>query len=1511
MTKTFTRRFLGLLGIAAVSASVTAQKAEAAGPAGFDTRGSKLPPNVLMLVDNSGSMSRMPDSSLPCAAPPCTTSTKNRWQSVVDVLGGPLTGALSVSLDRSQAAFKGLYGSSVYDASYGIPHFLYGSPTSVSKMCTYLPASGTSANLFEFDFVAGAKGSACTPAQSGYDGSSGFFAALTNKARIGMMMFDSDPVASNNEAGLWSYAPLGEGAVSYPGCSNNVLEVGARSTSAPQWEGQLVPFPPVESATTTSATNLDTLRTVLRASRPFGATPIAGMLTDAKGYLATTGNCHDQVVVLLTDGAPNLDGRPACAGYVPVPDASAPDGGAQAAGYGCPYKRPEEIAAELQSAGVTTYVVGFSVTGNASGTGQLPNNGGGTFSSTCDGWYKDPSGPGTPAAMKAKCDALDAKTGYWAAHAASPDPNFDLGSACCSLNRIAVAGGTTAAKFADNAADMANVIQQLQERILAGADSRAVPVTSPRTAAGQSIYGTAYVTGGGTGVARGDIQRIGGYTCDGTTSTPTTITPTTERSIGTRLGLQARLRDRDFFTVRTSTRSATSSGLRDASISIQPANYKYLKFNTVTSTFVPDVTVPLASPLNTKPMAVLLPEFNDCTTSWPGAEAPQHGSRYCSFATYAHAYTDTPKLFMSGSQSKEFLDYHDLDLRGGRKSPSGMLLGGVDYSQPDYFTPPGGGALQYIPGMRSYNGLDQAMMSFLMAIPNTVAEYQGGITGNSNSYPQCADDASNAAKVAQGELDCAAVNKGNCSRLNGTAMTCTGFYPPASPLSSCGSGGDTGEHQCPFNNSQYRCPVGSPTCNALGPIGNAVPVIVGPPNEYLPDESYQAWIKTLARNPRDVSKPMPSIMYVQEGGLLHAFDTTTNVDHVELWAFIPPAMQSSLGSLFHSMAYPLLDTTPIVRDVPMYIQESEVGFASLGNLGSLSQRWRRVLVSGLGNQSLLSAHSGYSTTPRGYYAVDVTHPMILDDTEKKKSPSDLQDLAKVGGPKFLWQLTDVPWNKLAKSKEELATAPPSALSANAHPLLIPNDLYSDYQKAVAPDPNVNKGGGERGTLFGAVTGTPAVTTVAYRDSASVNYANQVAVAILPGGTDGEGARGSAGTYRVCSARQTHDVLGTDPVSHDQTVGTPYALHASHLCWGPRCYTTFGATDSTYTAGCNEVVKGRYVVIARMDTGEVIRVFGRKNDFKDGTWGATASTNYINPTQEQIDSRTVIDTPFDAPMTGTPAVYPMNTGAVATKFFMSDAEGVIWRFDISSNDPSNWRADIFFDTRNPSTISTPEDWRQVEVPIEMSRNDDGELVLFVATGEQKKLTDALSTNYVYSLTETVNGRVGSAKVNHLHELPIGRRVVGPMIVNDSTLFYSLFRANGDGLTCPADSNSLLCIRHYKDAHATPKWGGALPDPMPITGLPLSSYQACLDMGAPVLSGVALASRPSCTVPAVDDIYGALPPSPTGASQPGMSLVWTTGIKLSGDVPEVKLGSTSVTQSAAARRTILDSWVAILE
>ncbi len=219
-----------------------------------------------------------------------------------------------------------------------------------------------------------------------------------------------------------------------------------------------------------------------------------------------------------------------------------------------------------------------------------------------------------------------------------------------------------------------------------------------------------------------------------------------------------------------------------------------------------------------------------------------------------------------------------------------------------------------------------------------------------------------------------------------------------------------------------------------------------------------------------------------------------------------------------------------------------------------------------------------------------------------------------------------------------------------------------------------------------------------------------------------------------------------------TAGQTFTPRASVRCWG----ATGASTDA---------VVGRSLSIVRLETGEIIKTFARKADFTP-------------PAHPLLTSSRVIDTPFDSPMTGTPIVYPNEVGSIAQKIFITDADGTIWKIDVTALDPGAWTAEMFFDTSNTTVDSTSGAWNNgqpIEVPPVAALDPQGNVVLSVATGDQETYTPS-GTNYIYSLTEKVQGTTPALRsfVNWYLPLVNGERVSGPMSVFSSVLYLATFK-----------------------------------------------------------------------------------------------------------------------------------------
>ncbi|MCS6797989.1 MAG: PilC/PilY family type IV pilus protein [Myxococcota bacterium] len=314
-----------------LSTATAAVGGAAAAPASAQPDVRNIRPHMLLLVDTSGSMERMPSCVCATAAcneclPVCNAPRfdRNRWAIVLEALTGSWSSFSCTRMDRFAAAFSG-----AYDFRYYLPHFRH----------------------------PGATGQA----------SDGILDVYVDRVRFGLMTFDgigtlrtADALvpaaswtpafraASDGVEGMYSYG--GPRPFSLPGCPTPyMLDNGARGP----WTGAGVPPPEalgnlvsVGRDTTDHRVINQEIQQALLGLRPYGATPIAGMLDDLRFYLnnhpdvvpGASGDpyaeCRDRYALLLTDGLPNADMREA-----PY-NCGSP-------GASCPYARAEDIAADL------------------------------------------------------------------------------------------------------------------------------------------------------------------------------------------------------------------------------------------------------------------------------------------------------------------------------------------------------------------------------------------------------------------------------------------------------------------------------------------------------------------------------------------------------------------------------------------------------------------------------------------------------------------------------------------------------------------------------------------------------------------------------------------------------------------------------------------------------------------------------------------------------------------------------------------------------------------------------------------------------------------------------------------------------------------------------------------------------------------------------------------------------------------------------------------------------------
>jgi type IV pilus assembly protein PilY1 len=450
------------------------------------------------------------------------------------------------------------------------------------------------------------------------------------------------------------------------------------------------------------------------------------------------------------------------------------------------------------------------------------------------------------------------------------------------------------------------------------------------------------------------------------------------------------------------------------------------------------------------------------------------------------------------------------------------------------------------------------------------------------------------------------------------------------------------------------------------------------------------------------------------------------------------------------------------------------------------------------------------------------------------------------------------------------------------------DQLEDYTSTTTKGPRflwqltTDEAGGVK--LFGKGGGPPLITTL-YFDFGS--GAREIPVAVLPGG---RGNVDNPGSQCPATART---FTGIDP---------------SFPARGKvRCYT--GADN----------VAARSLTIVRLDTGEIVRTFRQ------------AATEIVLPNstaQAKLRAR-VIAAPLDSPITGQPVAFPSEVGAVADRVFVGDQDGRIWKVNLSSTNPSNWSMSLFFDAypasygSDPNFPNTYDSGQPVLLPPTVSVDVNGDVTLNVATGDQDTLgASAGMKNFVWSLTEKTNSSrtYTNSKANWFLPLTGGERVVGPMALFNSALYFASYSPPGAAASVCSNGSSKVWGMHY--VLPTTGLGGVelltqggraqLPGSSGVVQF-LTAALATGDAGATIF-GVTVAQQPTCSTASSQtdsDFLGSGSHTTLSNVNPGkFQLVMHTGsggTQVDGGTSRVA----TIPLSEPVSGSRIDSWAALVE
>gem|GEM_PF-5982860 len=213
---------------------------------------------------------------------------------------------------------------------------------------------------------------------------------------------------------------------------------------------------------------------------------------------------------------------------------------------------------------------------------------------------------------------------------------------------------------------------------------------------------------------------------------------------------------------------------------------------------------------------------------------------------------------------------------------------------------------------------------------------------------------------------------------------------------------------------------------------------------------------------------------------------------------------------------------------------------------------------------------------------------------------------------------------------------------------------------------------------------------------------------------------------------------------------------------------------------------RVVYIVALENGELIRKFTLADIDLTGATTSMADTSKIGYHITE------------------PACFNAAPGQLATRCYLGDSRGMMWRLDLSDIDPDKWKLQFFHDAYSgndtKSAFTLPLDSKN-RVPIltrpSLATRRGGQLVVVYGTGNLDDQPSATRRHLVYSLTETFKltaaGAAPRAEAGHNWGLPMTdhTRFIGPPVVFGGNAYWSSYTVSATG-ACKAGTARIFSV-----------------------------------------------------------------------------------------------------------------------
>jgi type IV pilus assembly protein PilY1 len=377
-----------------------------------------------------------------------------------------------------------------------------------------------------------------------------------------------------------------------------------------------------------------------------------------------------------------------------------------------------------------------------------------------------------------------------------------------------------------------------------------------------------------------------------------------------------------------------------------------------------------------------------------------------------------------------------------------------------------------------------------------------------------------------------------------------------------------------------------------------------------------------------------------------------------------------------------------------------------------------------------------------------------------------------------------------------------------------------------------------------------------------------AVAILPGGKGTKAPTGTCLFNRTLSMKQPG---GDDYTSRtEEGDANKVVTHRNSVpCWERQ---------------------GRALYFVDVETGQLIKkVFDDDTDAGNGIF-------------------------LPSPIVGTPTAYLDSVGTTADRGYVIDADGVLWRFDMSAQDvdkdhpDKGWTMrpfhDLFWDKKDPSVRESGE--TTYERPV-LTLDDQRRVVVLVGTGDTDNFEKKTADNRIVSLTEVfkkepptspedygalINWELRNEnRKGNAYALYPSEMVTGSMALFDGVLYAATFISDVGGTNSCEYGRGRLWSLDYRRADTSwnytapscptgcdipPTHGPALIKPVAVSSADNDNdmFNLTFDQAVPnmLVQGIGTTQRPACTPEEKDPLNSYFSPALPSLADSAPPAIW---------------------------------------